>query len=106
MDKKEQYKSDVASIGRHKVRSETGEDGIKVTQVVKCPDFDMLYHEATSRLVDGMLPDASDRLKEKYPKALASTIQKLLDNPTAQGVKDFEGAIRRGFQKIGYWKGR
>ena len=105
MNKKEQHKSDVASIGKHVVRSEMGEDGIKVTQVVKVPDFDLLYGQATDRLIKGMLPGATDALKEKYPKALASTIQKLKDNPTAGGVRDFEDSMRRGFIKLGMYRG-
>ena len=106
MDKKEKYKADVASIGKHIVRSEMEKDGIRLTQVVKCPDFDLLYNQAVDRLMAGMLPGATDALQEKYPKSLASTIKKLKENPTAEGVKAFEASFVRGFQKLGLWQGR
>ena len=104
-NKKEQLRKDVNSVGEYIVRSEIDKDGIRVTQVVDKAGLDMLYFQATDRLIEGMLPGAHDKLQAKHPKSLQATINKLKKNYTPKGIEDFEASMVRGMKGMSLWRG-
>lgn len=83
-------------------------DGIKVTVTTKDSRIilDHLYAKLTDRLLRGTKPDpmnAIETLQKRFPKKLQRTINKLVDNYTEAGLKEFEVSMIAGFKKCGNW---
>ena len=87
------------------------EGGIKVTMTTTNEArYDLylkeLYNQAVSRLMAGIKPKADEAIKElraAHPKRVKEVTDALMENYTAEGIKDFETSFRRGFKKIGVW---
>jgi hypothetical protein len=94
-----------------KLQSRVDDDGIKVTVVTKDSRIilDHLYAELTDRLLRGTKPDpwkAIETLQKRYPKRLQSVINKLVDNYSEAGLREFEASMVNGFKKCGNWTGQ
>ena len=85
--------------------------GIKVTMTTTNEArYDLylkeLYNQAVSRLMAGIEPKADEAIKQlrsAHPERVKEVTDALMENYTAEGIKDFETSFRKGFKKIRVW---